>query len=260
MAFGKRRLDSVRAAATGPGEPEVLGPVQRLEALHQDLERLFDTTCRIADAVRGETVVAVPVILDDKPDPEAGPLLLKGFYRHFARRDDDCVVHSMLAYRAPDAGSPTDPNAQFHLSQLTGRAMEFNMFCQRAELDQALGVALQAPSVPAMVDAILVPAAFFLGLLENMIAMASDAEANVAAPDLTEQKATIDRYLLMASDRMLDPRGLEGLRPAVAWPFVGIEIDIRPHDGDYFLNSVYFPAEHARVLLGEGQAATSAAA
>ncbi len=260
MAFGKRRQGLILASATAPDAPEILTPIQRLEAVRDDLERLFDTTCRIADAVRAETAVAMPVILDDQPDPEAGPLVLKGFHRHFARADAGRVVHSMLAYRPPAAGSCTDPNAQFHLSQLIGRAMEFNLFCQRADLDQAVGVALQAPSVPAMIDAILVPAAFFTALFENMIARSSGSDADAAAPDLTEQKATIDRYLLMASDKMLDPGRLENFRPIAVWPFIGVELEIAPHDGDYFLNSVYFPAEYARVLLQRESAQTSAAA
>ncbi len=232
MAFGKRRQDAVRTASGPMNAPEALTPVQRLEALRDDLQRLFETASRIADAVRHETVVAVPTVLDDQPDPEAGPLVLKGFHRHFARLENGRVFHTVFAYRTPGDASDSDPNAQFHLHQLTGRAMEFNLFCQRADLDQAVGVALQSPGVPALVDAILVPAAFFTAVFDNMLATLEAADA----PDLATQRANIDRYLLMASDRMLDPGRLESLLPASPRQFVGAELDITPHDGDYFLN------------------------
>lgn len=260
MAFGKRRQDTPRATAGASSTPEILTPGQRLEAIRDDTKRLFDTACHIADAVRNETAVAVPVILDDQPDPEAGPLLLKGFHRHFARIELGRPMHMVFAYRSPSAPARTDPNAQYHLHQLTGRAMEFNLFCQRAELDQALGVALQSPSVPDMVDAILVPAAFFTAVFENMLAMQHAPETQASAADLAAHKANIDRYLLMASDRMLDPQRLQGLVPVAPWPFVGAELDVAPHDGDYFLNGIYFSAEHASMLLGAGATQSSAAA
>jgi hypothetical protein len=47
--------------------------------------------------------------------------------------------------------------------------------------------------------------------------------------------------------------------PHKAWPFYCVEMAVAPHDGDYFINGVYFPADHARLLLAAAPATGSGA-
>lgn len=251
MSFGKRQESTGKPRPVG-GRPDAHSRTQRLQALRDDLRRLLDTAVQIADAIRAETAVAMPVLFDE-PNPETGPLVLTGFHTHFAEAAGSRIVHRALAYRQPGSDGPLDPNAQYHLHQLTGRAMEINLYCQRAEMDGALGVALQSPSIAAMIDAVIVPAAFFTALVDNMIAGA-DPSSEAA------RRANRDSLFLLASDKMLEPSQLHDLVPVAVWPIEGVEVEIAPHEGDAFINGVYFPAEHARLLLGETSALISAAA
>lgn len=260
MSFGKRRQESTQRQRPGTGAPsESQTQLQQLEALRDDVMGLLDMAGRMADAVRGDTAVAMPVVLDE-PDPTSGPLVLKGFHTHFIKAAGGKLMHRVVAYRQARGSDDLDPNAQFHLHQLTGRAMELNLFCQRAHMDEALGVALQSSHVPAMIDAILVPAAFFTALLDNMAAEQQARETGAVAPGPGVMKANLDRHLLMATDRMLDPTKLQALLPMRSWPVFAAEIEMAPHDGDYFINGVYFPAEHARLLLDAAMPHASAAA
>jgi hypothetical protein len=242
MPFGKRPPET-RTSSWQAAEPAPEGSLQeRLEGLRDALMGLLLSAGRIADAIRSDDTVSVLVDGHD-PDPESGPLALTGFANNFIYFDDGRLRHSLLAYGDPARPGQADPNAQFHLHELTGHVLELNLFCQHAKLDDALGVALQSPHVPALIDSILVPAAFFAALTDNILAR------DGGAPDLAADKANLERHLLMAADKMLDPKRMEALLPVKHWPFIGLVVPVAPHDGDYFLNGVYFPADHASVLL-----------
>lgn len=259
MSFGKRRQEAARQPQYSSGASESSTPLQRIAALRDDIAGLLAVASRLADAVRSEASVPMPVILDD-PDPAAGPFVLKGFHAHFVRLEAGEALHSVFAYRQQAGNEGVDPNAQYHLHQLTGRAMELNLFCQRAQLDEALGVALQSAQVPAMIDHVLVSAAFFTAFFDNMAVEMQRKADGARVPDLSAQRENLDRYLMMASDKMLDPGQLQRLLPAKNWPLFATEIEIAPHSGDYFINGVYFPADHARMLLGDRAQTSSVAA
>lgn len=249
MPFGKRSAAAAKALEITAVAPEPVEPQPtRLVQLRDQMARLLSEAQRIADAIRDEGAVAMPVIVDE-PDPEAGPLPVKGLHVHFFDGVGADVRHVVYAYADPDDRRAVDLNAQYHLSLLTGHALAFNAYCQRAQMDEALGVALQSPEVPAAIDAILVRSAYFAAFFENMIAMQQAAGSASRDPDLSRHRATLDRYLLMAIDKMIRPKTAESLLPPQAWPFVGVEVPVVPHDGDHFINGVYFPANEARRLL-----------
>lgn len=251
MAFGKRRTSP--SGSEGRSARVIASPAgaERLELLRDQILDVMMGAGRIADAIRDQTSVAVPAIAEE-PDPEAGPLVLKGFSAHFIETGASGLCHTLYAYSSPSRQGPIDPNAQYHLHQLTGQVLAFNLFCQRAELDEALGVALQAPSVPDVVDSILMRSAFFVAFFDNMIALAGHSAAMPDERTMAAQRFTLDRHLLMAKDMMLVPDRAETFVPLKGWPFIGVELPVEPHRGDYFINSVYFPADSARLLLDAG--------
>lgn len=248
MAFGKRRIlpaGSERRTAHVDASVPVAG---RVELLRDQILDVMMGAGRIADAIRNQTTVAMPVITEE-PDPESGPLSLKGFTAHFIETSGAGLSHPMYAYGSPSRKGPIDPNAQYHLQQLTGQVLAFNLFCQRAELDEALGVALQAPTVPDIVDSILIRSAFFVAFFDNLIALAAMPGATPDERTMAAQRFNLDRHLLMAKDMMLAPDRADTLVPLKGWPFIGVELPVEPHTGDYFINGVYFPADSARLLL-----------
>jgi len=259
MAFGKRTLAPATTTKPMGRLGEVALPEARLTKLRDHMLSLLGASQRVADAIREESAVAMPVVADES-EPEAGPLELKGFHEYFCARHQGGFGHLIFAYGQPMTGGAVDPNAQYHLQQLTGQALAFNLYCQRAHLDEALGVALQSPDVPAVVDALLVRSAFFAAFFDNMLAVLADQGARATAPKLASHRANLERHLLMAQDKMLDPGRRESLTPLNGWPFVGVEIPYAPHDGDYFINGVYFPADHARLLLATDGAQAQLAA
>ena len=208
---------------------------------------LFATAQRIADAVQQQGVVPVPLIVEDT-DPEAGPLVLKGFSEHFVTYGPGGLGHVVYGYSNPEGDGTVDPNAQYHLQQMAGQILAFNLYCQRAELEDALGVALQAPDVGPIVDSMLVRLGFFAAFFDNLIAI-QPRNGLVPRLDVQRHRANLDRHLLMATDKMIAPNRVNELLPIKGWPLIGVEMSFPPHDGDYFINGVYFPAEHAQVLL-----------
>lgn len=246
MALDARREASPAqaAAATSGGS----APSIPFAAIRDQLAAMMTAAIRLADAVRSEGAVAMPIILDE-PDPETGPLEVKGFYEHFIDASERAVAHRLFAFATPEIGSSIDPNAQFHLQQLIGEAMAFNVYAQRAHMDEALGVALQSPDVPARVDSLLLKSAFFTAVLDNLSAREAKFGGRIDEATLAYDKANLERHVLMAKDKMLDPERALALMPVRVWPFYLVEQQVAPHDGDYFINLVYFPAEYATILL-----------
>lgn len=252
MPFGKRAVAPSTPSVSGMSRLQRIASSERLERLRSELMTFFAAARKVADAVREQGPIRVAV-LDDDPDPETGPFMLRGFSHHFVTRSPSGLGHVIYGYQRPNGEGPIDPNAQFHLQQMVGDLLSFNLYCQRAAIDEALGVALQAPEVADKVDGMLVKLAFFAAFFDNM-AM-SLGEETATAEDLERQRANIERHLLMAQDKMHNPSRLDAWVPSIEWPFVGVELPFEPHDGDYFINSVYFPAEHAAILLSARQSA-----
>jgi hypothetical protein len=250
MPFGKRAAAPATPSESGVDRLRKIAKseqLERLERLRDEMITLLGMAQTTADAVRDQGLIPIPVVADDT-DPEAGPFELRGFSHNFVTRGPAGLGHVIFSYKEPNGEGPIDPNAQFHLQQAIGELLAFNLYCQRAEMDEALGVALQAPDVAGKVDGMLVKLAFFAAFFDNMASSSRDGAAS--AEEIERQFANIERHLLMAQDKMLDPSRLDACLPPVKWPFVGVEIPFEPHDGDYFINCVYFPAEHATVLLG----------
>ncbi|MGE3916940.1 MAG: hypothetical protein AB7F78_14705 [Hyphomicrobiaceae bacterium] len=247
MAFGKRRIAPAAGSRSSGLLAEGLSTAQRLEALRDSMLAMLEVAGQLADAVRNDTGVAMPVVADEA-DATAGPFVLKGFHDNFIAVGPAGISHVMYGYGLPEGGGPIDPNAQFHLQQLTGQALALNLYCQHAERDEVLGVALQSPQVPDVIDSILVRSAFFTAYFDNMLT-AETAVRQPSSRQIPAMRENLDRYLLMARDRMLAPFRAQHLLPFKDWPFVGVELPVAAHEGDYFLNAVYFPADHAGLLI-----------
>jgi len=254
MPFGKRTTSQSGARLPAVGRLLNIVTSERLERLRDSMSELLATADRMATAVREQGLIAVPVT-GDETDPEAGPFALRGFTDHFITRTDGRIGHVVYGYQKPNGGGQIDPNAQFHLQQVIGELLAFNLYCQRAELDDALGVALQAPGVGDRIDGILVRLAFFVGLFDNMAAAAGGGI--LSDDDLERQRIAMERHLIITQNKMFDRSTLEAQLPPVEWPFVGVELPFEPHDDDYFINCVYFPAQHAQVLLAAQQISNS---
>lgn len=252
MPFGKRTLARARSAKQVGTTAEQQLQLKRWEDLGERFGALFAKVGLVADAVRGEAYFDMPSVADEL-DALAGPLDLKGIHECFSTAGPDGLRHITFAYEHPTDDLGSDPNAQFHLQQLIGQALAFNLYCQRAHLDEALKVALQAPEVPSTVDKLLVGAAFFSAMFENMVEFASRDDGLMPEWNAGRQRATLSRHLLMAQDKMLAPERLDALTPMRGWPFVGLELLVAPHDGDCFINGVYFSADQARRILDHGK-------
>ena len=252
MPIGKRAIAPASKSLSGFGRVITRVPADRLRRMRDVLEALLVTGQKIADAVREQGLIAVPVTGEDT-EPEAGPFVLTGFPLHFVTRNHAGIGHLTYGYQRPNGDGAIDPNAQFHLQALVGQLLAFNLYCQRAEMDEALGVALQAPGVDAKVDAMLVKLAFFAAFFENMLAL---PETEIISDDMLEaHRANVERRLLIVQDKMFDRSRLDAYLPPVEWPFVGVSLAFEPHADDYFINCVYFPAEHANLLLAAQQMA-----
>ncbi|MGE0765308.1 MAG: hypothetical protein AB7L90_02490 [Hyphomicrobiaceae bacterium] len=254
MAFGKRAAAPPTPSISSVDRLRQIEASERLNRLRDSFMELLGTAQMVADSVRQQGPIPVPP-LGDHTDPEAGPFVLAGFSRHFVTRSPNGLGHVIFGYQGPDGEGPVDPNAQFQLQQTIGELLAFNLYCQRAEIDEALGVALQAPGVADRIDGILVKLAYFVAFFDNMTMARRDEM--MTAEDIERQRANVERYLLIARDKMLDPDHLEARIPTAGWPFVGVELPFEPHEGDYFINCVYFPAEYAEVLLSAQKTANA---
>lgn len=261
MSFGKRRnfvsgkpaqftLPSAAApSTTRPPEPVTAPPLaappraeERLTHLRDTMLRLLAQTALIADAIRDDASIDLPG-LDTDLHADTTPLDLRDLEEHFTVADPAQTLHPVYGYAVPAAPARVDSSAQVHLHQLVGNMMELNLFCQRAERSGALRVALQTPKLPALVDRILIGAAFFAGYFENLAATGGGLTAGAPAfpASFEPLQATMERRRLMALDRMLDPQSFARHLPLASWPFVGVETLTRAHGGERFANKVYFP-------------------
>lgn len=248
MSFGKRNSVPTEQGTSGLADTSAeLTRHERLTALRDDLMGLLKTAGQIADAVRQQASVPMPAIVDE-PDPETGPLSLVGFIDHFVYLERGSIRHTLLIETGAAPGETFSYRPQHEFHELTGRIMELNLFCQRAQLDDALAIALQSPDVPEMVDNILAGIGYFASFVEKVIASLPAGERLGRAD---EHAATIERIGLMAKDKMLAPGRNDCRWSDLPRPFRGNIAAMEPHDGDYFINSVYFPAELASGLIGE---------
>jgi hypothetical protein len=251
MVFGLQNQEDVALEVEQPAAPVEMTRFERLDALQQAFAGLMTEAGRLADAIRDRGVVAMPAIIDT-PVPEAGPLQLKGFVDHFAYLVGGRICHAVLALRDAAKASGVDMRPQVGLQELTGRILELNQYCQQAELDDALGVALQSPQLPGLVDEILVGLATYAAFAENLVRSLPISERPAQPADEAfsgRDAAAGQRYRRMAADKMLDPARIPLQLDMSAQPFEGVITQVAPHDGDYFINFVYFPAGLARSLL-----------
>ncbi len=263
MSFGKRtQLPSPRLGEGPQLMPGMVLSYDRIEALHLSIIGLLKQTGMIAAAIREQGTVTVPPVAEE-PDPEAGPVGVKGFLEHFAFLENDKITHAMLALADGRDEARLDFAPQLRLADLMGRVMDLNIFCQQAELDGALGVALQSPHIPDIVDGVLADAAWLASFTDRIIAALPADERPAertedAAPGAPGQN--LERYYLMASDIMLKPDRIARLGPppgADADKLARL-VPIAPHAGDYFINGVYLHAGAAEEMLARLQAEEAA--
>lgn len=258
MAFGKRPLTSVAAAAAKStvslpaALSEPASSEERHIAFRDMMQRILRDTSLVADAVRNNGTVPISGIADEL-DAMASPIPLRDLPEQFSFADGGLILHPYFGYATADRPDQIDPSAQFHLLDLVSRVRELNVFCQDGNQNDALGVALQSPKLPALVDSILVASAFFAAYFENLattqVFITGASAQTRQLPDFNRLKIIFDRYQLMAQDRMLAPELIGDLIPFRAWPHLGVEILRRHETGEQFVHGVYFPASYARQLI-----------
>jgi hypothetical protein len=229
----------------------------RCEELRLTMVRLLNDSGRIASAIRDNGSIAMPG-MDDTVDPLGPPLSVRGFNEHFTGLSAGSRVNTVFAYVGGARLQTVNPDAQADLQALIGAVQRFNSYCQQALLDDALGVALQAPHLPPVVDRIIAGAAHFSAFFDAVAiarpAFTAEPARALSASDQSRISESYQRHHLMAVDRMLAPDDLPGLLPRGRSARIGIETTWSPHAGEQYINGVYFPAEQARVVIA-GEAA-----
>lgn len=272
MAFGKRvtppkvngeagAVSLVGGQGQGAGRPGLPVPVvastmdSRCEDLRQTMVRLLNESGRIASAIRDNGSIAMPG-MDESVDPLGPPLSVRGFNEHFTGLVDGGRVNTVFAYVGGARLQTINPEAQEDLQSLIGAVQNFNRYCQQALLDDALGVALQAPKLPPLVDRIIAGAAHFAAFFDAVAiarpAFTAQPAQALSSADQSRISDSYQRHHLMAIDRMLAPDDLSGLLPRGRSARIGIETTWSPHTGEQYINGVYFPAEQARTVVAAG--------
>lgn len=259
MAFGKRPLPSpaqVTAATLAtsqqsPVPPAELPALDRHLASKEVMLRILAQAGAVAEAVKTNGAVTLRGVADEI-DPMTAPIELKDLKEQFTFMENGAIVHPFYCFAAPENPGHVDPSAQFQIYELVLAARDLNIFCQEAQRDEALGVALQTPRLPRLVDQIIVSAAFFAAFFDNLAlthpAMPRMIATSQPYPDMPALKLTLDRHKLMATDAMVVPDAYDQLLPYRTWPYLGVEL-VRPEESDEcLLHGIYFPAEYARRL------------
>lgn len=267
MAFGKRRVPprkpgDVSAPVRPALPPEALRtPAERSAAWLEAMDGILCDASVIAAAVREEASIVVRG-LDTEVHPDTTPISVKGIDEHFAVFDGARPVYPIYGYVLPTSPTQIDQSAHLHLHQLVARVMELNVYCQRAEREGAIAVALQAPRFPPLLDRIMVASAFFAAYFENLALtqplLLAGATANAATIDWRRLAQSHERRRLMALDRMVAPQTFDDLLPYRKWPSIGIETTVVPHAGQRFINGIYFPVGMSPAPMGPGLRATTA--
>ena len=268
MSFGKRPASTTgyRAISTveraeprlepdGSAPVEAIAPQaprvekstpQRLLDLSETMLGILAQTITVANAIRNDGSITLTG-LDTEFQPEATPVDIRALEEFFTFTERGRTFHPIYGYALSDTQTETNDSAQHHLHQLTSRIIELNVFCQRAAQDDALGVALQLPALPELVDRILVGAAFFAAYFENLALIKSHTAANNETPsptiDFAPLSNNMERRRLMASDQMLAPDKIGAYAPFGPWPHIGIETLTRAQQGQRFINKIYFPKD-----------------
>jgi len=247
-------------ADSAPGAASTLE--SRCEELRLAMVRLLNDSGGIASAIRDNGSIAMPG-MDDSIDPLGPPLSVRGLSELFTGLSAGGRVNTVFAYVGGARLQTVNPDAQADLQAFFGAVQRFNSYCQQAVLDDALGVALQAPHLPPIVDRIIAGAAHFSAFFEAVAiarpAFTAKPARALSASEQSRISECYQRYHLMATDRMLAPDDLAGLLPRGRSARIGIEMTWSPHAGEQYINGVYFPAEQAQaVMAGAATAETSA--
>jgi hypothetical protein len=240
------RLPAVHEAHDAiEGEP---APPHRYAALQATMARLHRDAGAIADRVRDDGSIEMP-IWSGEADVRRGPLWVRDMAEHFTHSVDGSIRHSVFGYTDDRDLDDIDLGAQYQLRDILATVHELNHYCQTAEQQDALAVALHAPAFPGLLDPIIVGTAYFAAFFENLTVTQPFVQARpgdiVPFPDFPALKANFDRHLAMAQDRMLEPGACERYRPRQPWPHLGAELACIDHLGGTFVHDVYFPSADA---------------
>lgn len=263
MAFGRRPLpppapaQGTAATPTDSGPAAAAPPIEipsldRHVALKEIMLSILAQARQVAEAVRTDGMITLSGIVEGVIDPTTAPIELKDLKEQFSFIENGAVVHPFYCFASPGNLGHVDPSAQFQIYELVLAARDLNIFCQEALRDEALGVALQVPRLPRLVDQIIVLSSFY-GAYFDSLALTHQAMPKMIAtsqpyPDMDRLKQALDRHKLMATDAMVVPDSYDELVPQRPWPFIGIEL-IRPDEGgDNLIHGIYFPADYARRL------------
>ena len=244
------RLAGANQAAPAPGPlPQIDDIDERLSAMRSWVYDLMVAAANLA------STIAAADLIDERPFEQgagrnAYPLPNDAVGELFSYPSSGGTRHPVYAYNYLDLPDQLDVSAQVHLSELIDGVTELNSICREAWEDGALSLAAQSKRVRDLVDQVIVAAAFFSALFENMRKLQPLFAADAGfEPGVAMLRQSYEHYRSLAREAMLAPERLDDLMPSRRWPLIGVEIAWKDHPGQRFINNVYFPVEQARPIM-----------
>ena len=182
VAFGRAPVQAVDAGAAGPAStgqlagaghstpallPQGSNIDERLSAMRSWVYDLMVAAANLANTI------AAADLIDERPfehgaKRNAYPLPNEDIGELFSYPSSGGTLHPVYAYNYLDLPDQLDVSAQVHLSEMISGVTELNAICRDAWEDGALSLAAQSKRVRELVDQVIVAAAFFSALFENM--------------------------------------------------------------------------------------------
>ena len=260
MPFGKRALPVSTPPVSANLAPSQVPPVQlpsadRHRAMKEIMLRIFADAAPVAEAVRSNGAIMLTGVAEEV-DPATAPIELRDLKEQFTFIDNGTVMHPFYCYQSTEPPGHVDPSAQFQIYELVCAARDLNVFCQEAQQDGALGIALQTPRLPGLVDQIIVSATYFAAYFDCLAHTHNLSQANAhgqRAHDAAAHQLTFERHKLMATDKMVVPDTYTKRVPNASRQIIGVEL-VRPQESsESFIHGIYFPAEYATRLAASAR-------
>lgn len=265
MAFGKRVMLAASRLAPGVTQPlAAVGAVvplthpdfaERIKLLLADIARLNTETIGLAHAIStGDRPWIAP---SRGITPDAFPLDISGFGRHFNFQREGKLRHGVLCYAIEM--ETLDRKAQLHLLEMTTAILAFNKLCIRGFEDDALSIVMHSPAAAQGIDKTIVMTSLFCALLQNLLYQNAVMTGSVGQPirkvEASRMKNCLDDWFGKARRAMLAPHRFDEMMPDIPSPAILADADIADHRGQLVVNHVYLPFDLAQPVISRLAAA-----